>query len=272
MAGDLIPRASSILKTEGLGALLIKGIRYPVKPLLVPIASRALKVAAGPARTPEDFVNLTATFKSCGISIRPWQLRPEIQALLATVRLHPPHVVVEIGTATGGTLFLLTRVAADDALLVSIDLPGAMFGGGYARWRSPLYRSFARANQRIELLRANSHHQSTVERLRQVLAGKPIDLLFIDGDHSYAGVRQDFESYAPLVAEDGIIAFHDIVSGREEEVGGVPIFWEELKARHDATEFIADRDHGAFGIGIVRLKGTVHGSDRATASEVGAGD
>lgn len=37
----------------------------------------------------------------------------------------------------------------------------------------------------------------------------PIELLWIDGDHSYEGAMADFELYAPHVVEGGIIAFHD---------------------------------------------------------------
>jgi hypothetical protein len=48
--------------------------------------------------------------------------------------------------------------------------------------------------------------------------------LFIDGDHTYEGVRRDFEMYSPLVRKGGIIAFHDIYPGPEESVGGVPKF------------------------------------------------
>lgn len=35
------------------------------------------------------------------------------------------------------------------------------------------------------------------------------DLLFIDADHTYEGVKADHERYAPLVASGGIVAFHD---------------------------------------------------------------
>lgn len=38
---------------------------------------------------------------------------------------------------------------------------------------------------------------------------KPIDLLFIDGDHSYEGVKADYENWAPYVKKGGFIAFHD---------------------------------------------------------------
>lgn len=37
----------------------------------------------------------------------------------------------------------------------------------------------------------------------------PIELLWVDGDHSYEGAMADFELYAPHVVEGGIIAFHD---------------------------------------------------------------
>ncbi len=39
--------------------------------------------------------------------------------------------------------------------------------------------------------------------------GGPIRLLLIDADHSYAGVRRDFELWSPLVAPGGLIVFHD---------------------------------------------------------------
>jgi predicted O-methyltransferase YrrM len=38
----------------------------------------------------------------------------------------------------------------------------------------------------------------------------PIDLLFIDGDHSYAGVLADWQTFGPALAPGGVVAFHDI--------------------------------------------------------------
>ena len=63
--------------------------------------------------------------------IRPLQSRMELEGLLGEVARLRPSTVVEIGTASGGTLFMLTRVASTDATIVSIDLPGGAFGGGY---------------------------------------------------------------------------------------------------------------------------------------------
>jgi len=54
--------------------------------------------------------------------------------------------------------------------------------------------------------------------------GGELNFLFIDGDHTYEGVRKNFEMYSPLVRRGGIVAFHDIVPRPPENVGGVPRF------------------------------------------------
>lgn len=182
------------------------------------------------------------------------QRKPEIAAFLERAAALRPRIVVEIGTASGGTLFLLTRVAAPDALLVSLDLPGGRFGGGYQAWRKPLYRSFAAAGQRIVLLRGNSHDAAMAARLRRLLAGRPIDLLFIDGDHSYAGVKADFDTYAPLVRPGGLVAFHDIVPDPQQPDMQVERFWKEVAARLPSSELIESPGQQAgYGIGLLTL-------------------
>jgi hypothetical protein len=45
-----------------------------------------------------------------------------------------------------------------------------------------------------------------------------IDLLFIDGDHSYEGVKQDFELYSQILSENGIIMIHDTDGDYEESL------------------------------------------------------
>lgn len=181
------------------------------------------------------------------------QRKSEIAAFLARMSALPPQVVVEIGTASGGTLFLLTRAAAPGALLVSLDLPGGSFGGGYQAWRKPLYRSFARAGQRIVLLRGDSHDPAMAARLRALLAGRPIDVLFIDGDHRYAGVKADFDAYSPLVRPGGLVAFHDIVPDPGQEGMEVSRFWREVSARFPAAELVERPDQPGYGIGVLTL-------------------
>jgi cephalosporin hydroxylase len=199
----------------------------------------------------EASYELIANFIYGSIHLRPEQIREEIFDLLSRIAETAPRTILEIGTFHGGTLFLFTRVAAADATLVSVDMDAGEFGGGYSRAWSPLLRSFARGTQRIELVRGDSHSPSTMERVESLL-GSPVDFLFIDGDHTYEGVRSDFEMYAPLVRAGGLIAFHDIVEGSPEFVGGVPSFWREIRGRFDAEEIVADPLQGGYGIGLLR--------------------
>lgn len=43
-----------------------------------------------------------------------------------------------------------------------------------------------------------------------------IDLLFIDGDHSYEGVKEDFDLYSKILSDNGVIILHDTDSSYEE--------------------------------------------------------
>ena len=180
------------------------------------------------------------------------QRSSEIRALLA--RLHPlrPQVVVEIGTAGGGTLYLLTRIAADDARIVSIDLPQGKFGGGYGAWRAPFYRSFARRAQRVELLRLDSHTPAARQRLASRLRGSPIDVLFIDGDHHYEGVARDFRDYSPLVRSGGCVVLHDICPDPGQPDNQVPRLWGEMRSAYRTEELVEGAGSG-YGIGVLWL-------------------
>lgn len=184
-----------------------------------------------------------------------WQKEAEILALLTRLAPLRPRRVLEIGSAAGGTLFLLTRVAAPDALLVSIDLPEGHFGGGYNLLRAGLYRSFARRGQRIVLLRGDSHRPAMRRRLAAALGGEGLDFLFIDGDHSAAGVRQDFEDYAPFVRPGGLIAFHDIRPDERNWSGEVHRVWPELAARFGGEELVDESGPSGYGIGLLRWPG-----------------
>lgn len=186
--------------------------------------------------------------------IRPMQSQTEIGELYRAVVDAQPKTVVEIGTCHGGTLYLWCQAASPDATLVSIDLPEGEFGGGYKACRSSLYQGFARNGQTIHLLRADSHSPQTVDLVRERLDSRPVDFLFIDGDHTYAGVKQDFELYSPLVAKTGLIGLHDIYRRPEEPRIEVWRFWQELRPQYpNASEWIDHSPEGrAIGIGLVR--------------------
>jgi predicted O-methyltransferase YrrM len=115
-----------------------------------------------------------------GTHIQATQQRQEILELLALLAQRAPRGVLEIGTDEGGTLFLWTRVAARDAVIVAIDDRPLGTTGTLSPW-SLVRRGFARRGQRIELLiPRDSHDPATVAEARARLQGRPVDFLFID--------------------------------------------------------------------------------------------
>ncbi len=184
--------------------------------------------------------------------IRPLQIKSEILSLIQILKRECPKIILEIGTAKGGTLFLFSRIAVKDALIISIDLPGGRYGGGYPEWKVPLYQSFALPKQKIHLIRDNSHKKSTLKKVKMILNGNKLDYLFIDGDHTYDGVKKDFELYSPLVKEDALIVFHDIVIHPPELNVGVNNFWNEIKGKYDYKEIVADWNQKLCGIGLLK--------------------
>jgi len=233
---------------------LVAAVYRQVKELRVLVALPFVLVqmrSTRPVRDPD--ASLTLAFEGFGRTIKPLQVRHEISGLTHAVSKQKPKRLLEIGTARGGTLFLLTRSAADDAHVLSVDLPGGWFGGGYPWWKRVLYRAFARPGQRLDLIRADSHSQETVERVKRTLGGEPLDFLMIDGDHTYEGVKRDFESYAPLVRPGGVVALHDIVPNRVETTSQVDRFWREVKDGRPVKELVADWDQSWAGIGVIRV-------------------
>ncbi len=170
------------------------------------------------------------------------QNRRELAAFARVIAALRPKVVVEIGTARGGLLFLLSQLADARATLVSIDYPGGFFGGGQSEAECELYASFGPITQRFVFLRDRSFHLSTRRDLQRALGGQAIDLLFIDGDHSYAGARWDFEAYGSLVRKGGLIALHDVCLGPNNATRGFDVasYWRKLK-RSFVTRTIVDR-------------------------------
>lgn len=179
------------------------------------------------------------------------QVPSELTALGGIISELRPKRALEIGTAHGGTLFFLTRLARPSATIVSVDLPGGRFGGGYGPWRQRFFQRFARRGQRLHLLRGDSHSGEMLSRVKAALRGEPLDYLFIDGDHTYEGVKQDFEMYRPLVRSGGIVALHDIAEHPPAKECEVSEFWSTLKVRFRHREIIENREQGWAGIGVL---------------------
>jgi cephalosporin hydroxylase len=188
-----------------------------------------------------------AVFSYAGGFLAPVQVKEEILGALRLIEAAKPRYIIEIGTSMGGTLYLWTRIAHPEAIIVTLDLHGGEFGGGYSSLRAPIYRRLARPRQTLHLVLGDSHQPETVALTRRLLNNHEADFLFIDADHTEAGVRADYSLYSGLVRKGGIVMFHDIAITRPEY--GVRKFWQEISPAHEAHEFIGHPV--AYGLGLL---------------------
>jgi predicted O-methyltransferase YrrM len=177
--------------------------------------------------------------------------------------------VVEIGTANGGVFWALCQVAEPDALLIGIDDATLLSDKNYApkgdfkaseldrneymATSQKKIKSYRRASQTAFLLQKDSHLESTKAELVKMLGGKKIDLLFIDGDHSYEGVKKDWKMYSTLVKKGGLVAFHDVCEHPAILNCHVYKFWKEVKKGKQVTELIDQNEMNWGGIGVVTI-------------------
>jgi hypothetical protein len=159
--------------------------------------------------------------------------------------------VLEIGSYYGGTFFVLCKLSKFEGKKISIDYPFYDGQADQMRQRNTQahMRTFA---DNVHIITGDSHADSTLDSLKTILNGEELDFIFIDGDHSYEGVKKDFEMYTPFLKEGGYVGFHDVNdTTRLRELGCyVGRFWNELQS----DKKIEFNTHGtAMGIGVARI-------------------
>ena len=110
---------------------------------------------------------------------------------------------LEIGCYAGGSACLLLQRPKTN--VISIDL-------GKPISKDTVFNNVNKLNvhkNRYNYIEGNSHDVKTINDLDNILGGRKVDILFIDGDHSYNGVKKDFEIYNKYVIEGGYIIFDD---------------------------------------------------------------
>src|SRR6056297_2782671 len=145
---------------------------------------------------PESFIHAISRSR-----FAPTQNFAEIRDLCNFLLPKRPRNVLEIGTKKGGTFYLLAKVSAPEATLATIDLRIN---------RKNTIKCFAQKKQKAILIEQDSASPLTIENIQRIFP-EGLDFLFIDGDHSYEGVKKDFLNYSPFVVSGGFIGFHDIV-------------------------------------------------------------
>jgi hypothetical protein len=169
-----------------------------------------------------------------------------IPFLFALFRMLRPAIFVELGVHTGASLIAAASAAAAYRVptkLVGVDtFIGDEHTGQYDG--DGLYNG-------LRAYLAETFPSVTLERsyFAEALPRFPpasIDILHIDGLHTYEAVREDFSTWFDRVSRHGVILMHDI--GVRDRGFGVHLLWDELKARMLTLEF--PHSHG---LGVILL-------------------
>lgn len=158
------------------------------------------------------------------------QDKGELRQVYDRVSLIQPKIIVEIGTWRGYLLKTLKDLFYPD-ILIGIEKDPQVFD--------------ASVIDPVHVIFGDSTDADIKQEVVKALGNQSIDFLFIDGDHTYEGVKKDFEIYAPLVRPGGIIGFHDVAlegknaDGHEWESLGLQVkkFWDEIRQNYRHEEF-----------------------------------
>lgn len=171
----------------------------------------------------------------------------ELAAVVELARSARPLIIVEIGCDRGGTLYAWRQICREVYGITLADNGQDAGGSGL-----PLERHGAQVHvgdSHSPAARAwlcNHLYATNLDRWCPL-----VDVLAIDGDHTYEGVWADLEMYGPLVKPGGLILLHDIhsVPPHPEFRLDVPRVWAEcVAAAYDTSEIHA----GGPGWGVIR--------------------
>ena len=145
-----------------------------------------------------------------------------------------PHasLFVEIGTAstyTASSTETIINNKTENCLFYTIDIDERVL-------------SVEGLHRNISIIQSDS----TGDKVKELLQGKRIDILFIDGDHSIDRVFAEYEFYLPYMKDDGIIVLHDTTMHP-----GPLLLMEAIDTNVFKTEIFCSDD---YGIGVIYLK------------------
>lgn len=154
------------------------------------------------------------------------------------VNEYQPGKVVEIGSLYGGTLWYWVQFDYSSKIVAVDQLTE------FEPFRTEVLESrkqweYWGQSYGCELYHVEGSSTDPEVRAKTLahLGGESIDFLFIDGDHTYEGVKEDWVLWNRMVKPGGLIAFHDTIPSVNRHEPGVVRFVSELKDQLPWVEF-----------------------------------
>lgn len=163
------------------------------------------------------------------------------------VRSLQPSSYLEIGSRHGGSLLMVSHYLRPGATVVCVDLPGADWGAvGSERSLSKVVNVLRRRGFRVTCFLGDSHRQETLSQVSALRPPGGFDVVFLDGDHTYEGILQDWTMYGSLGRDGGMVVFHDLVTPPHNPRVEVGRLFTEL-----ARRYRAEQKRNTWGLGVV---------------------
>ena len=183
---------------------------------------------APPSRLPTDLHQVIENALRLSRNVHGFLAENELGFLGTLAACTPAEgAIVEIGSFKGKSTVMLATVAAyyGAGPVVAIDPhEGFAYLGPNVPQEPPTFDTFL-----ASIKSAGIEHEVEVKRAYSRDAAKdwnrPIRVLWIDGDHSYQGCKEDFDLFAPYLADGAVIAFHDTLNSFE---GPIRVFVEDI--------------------------------------------